>query len=58
MSDSEIFFVIANAVALSGMPAFSARCGASEIWKMVLWIRHLSNLTHEERNEIEQSTPQ
>jgi hypothetical protein len=35
MSDSEIFFVVANGVALSGMPAFGAHRNADEIWKMV-----------------------
>jgi mono/diheme cytochrome c family protein len=56
MSDSEIFFVIAKGVALSGMPAFGARHTTEEIWKLVLWIRHLPNLSEQERKEIERQT--
>lgn len=56
MSDAEIFFVIANGVALSGMPAFARHHSPDELWKLVLWVRHLANLTSDERREIEQST--
>jgi len=56
MSDSEIFFVVAKGVALSGMPAFGAHHGADDIWKMVLWVRHIANLNAEERKEIERQT--
>ncbi len=52
MSDAEIYFVIANGVALSAMPAFGRRHEPTEIWKMVLWVRHLPHLTEEERKGI------
>ena len=56
LSDSEIFFVVASGVALSGMPAFGAHHSADDIWNMVLWVRHLPNLNAEERKEIERQT--
>jgi mono/diheme cytochrome c family protein len=56
MSDSEIFFVVAKGVALSGMPAFGAHHSAGQIWKIVLWIRHLPNLNAEECKEIDRQT--
>ena len=56
MSDGEIYFVVSSGIALSGMPAFGAGHPAEEIWKMVLWVRHLPNLSSTERNEIERRT--
>lgn len=53
LSDAEIYFVIANGVALSTMPAFGERHRPEEIWKLVMWVRHLAALTPEERKKIE-----
>lgn len=53
MSDAEIYFVIANGVALSGMPAFGEHHSSQEIWKLVLWVRRLAHLTPAERKKIE-----
>lgn len=55
MSDAEIYFVVSNGIALSGMPSFTSH-GREEIWKLVLWLRHLPNLSAAERNEIEPQT--
>ena len=56
MSDSEIYFVIANGVALSGMPAFGEHHSSQELWKLVLWVRRLANLPPDERKKIERET--
>lgn len=56
MSDAEIYFVIANGVALSAMPAFGEHHEPVEIWKMVLWMRHLPHLSEEERKSLERET--
>ena len=53
LSDAEIYFVIANGVALSAMPAFGERHRPEEIWKLVMWVRHLAALTPDERKNIE-----
>lgn len=52
MSDAEIYFVVSNGIALSGIPSFGAGHCSEEIWKMILWRRHLPNLIVAERNEI------
>ncbi len=56
LSDAEIYFVIANGVALSAMPAFGERHRPEEIWKLVMWVRHLAALTPDERKKIERET--
>ena len=53
LSDAEIYFVIANGVALSAMPAFGERHRPEEIWRLVMWVRHLAALTANERKKIE-----
>lgn len=55
LSDSAIYFIIANGVALSAMPAFGRHHEADEIWRTVLWIRHLARLSPEERARIERA---
>ncbi len=54
MSDAEIYFVVTDGIALSGMPAFGAGHRPEEVWKLILWLRHLPDLTTTARNEIEQ----
>ncbi len=51
-TDAELFFVIANGIRLSAMPGFSAHHSAEDIWKSVLWVRHLPKLTPTERETI------
>ncbi len=51
-TDAELFFVIANGIRLSAMPGFSAHHSAEDIWKSVLWVRHLPKLTPAERETI------
>lgn len=52
-TDAELFFVVANGISLSTMPGFSANHDAEDIWKTVLWVRHLPKLTPAERAAIE-----
>jgi len=47
---------MANGVALSAMPAFGERHRPDEIWKLVIWVRHLAALTPDERKKIERET--
>jgi len=37
---------------LSGMPAFSGTHTAAQTWRLVLFIRHLPQITAEELNEM------
>ncbi|MHB8380744.1 MAG: c-type cytochrome [Candidatus Binataceae bacterium] len=53
-SDAEIYFIVAKGIASTAMPAFGAHHSAGDIWHLVLWVRHLGNLTPDERAAIEQ----
>ncbi len=55
-SDAELYFVISQGIRLSGMPGFARSHKRDEIWRVVLWTRHLAHLTPDERNKIERET--
>jgi hypothetical protein len=44
-------------VRFTGMPAFSSHGAENDSWKLVLFIRHLPQLTPEERAEMERYNP-
>src|SRR6266436_1852925 len=51
LTDGELFWIIENGVRFTGMPAFSSggdHGGREDSWKLVHFIRHLSNLSAEE----------
>ena len=51
-SDGELYYTIDNGVRLSGMPAFSGTHTPALTWRLVLFIRHLPQITPEELNEM------
>jgi len=53
LSDGEIYFIIANGICATAMPAFGRDHSREDIWNAVLWVRHLSHMTPEERAAIE-----
>ena len=57
LSDGELFFIIENGVRFTGMPAFGGAGSQEDSWKLVHLIRHLPQLTPEERLEMEQHNP-
>jgi mono/diheme cytochrome c family protein len=57
LSDGELFWIIENGVRFTGMPAFSGHGMQDDSWKLVLFIRHLSDITPEERAEMESNNP-
>jgi mono/diheme cytochrome c family protein len=58
LADGEIFWIIENGVRFTGMPAFGGAHGSEEdSWKLVRFIRHLPQLTDEERVEMERYNP-
>jgi mono/diheme cytochrome c family protein len=57
LSDGELFWIIENGVRFTGMPAFSSHGAQNDSWKLVLFIRHLPQLTAEERIEMEKYNP-
>jgi len=65
-SDGELYYTIENGVRLSGMPAFGPQGPAqdkdlgtndAESWKLVLFIRHLPQITSEELDEMKNLNP-
>lgn len=58
LSDGELFWIIENGVRFTGMPAFSSQHSTpDDSWKLVLLIRHLPQLTSEEKMEMEKYNP-
>jgi len=60
-SDGELCYTIQNGVRLTGMPAFddehASVAGDTGTWQLVLFVRHLPQLTAAERSEMEQLNP-
>jgi mono/diheme cytochrome c family protein len=57
LSDGELFWIIENGVRFTGMPAFATPGTENDSWKLVVFIRHLPQLTVEERKEMERYNP-
>ena len=58
LADGELFWIIENGVRFTGMPAFGGAPGSEQdSWKLVRFIRHLAQLTDEERVEMESYNP-
>lgn len=56
-TDGELFYVIENGIRLSGMPGWHVDGREVESWKLVDFIRHLPQLTAEERLQMEKLNP-
>jgi mono/diheme cytochrome c family protein len=58
-SDGELYYVIENGVRLSGMPAFGEHEGTddAETWRLVVFIRHLPQITTEELQAMNKLNP-
>ena len=57
LSDGELFWITENGVRFTGMPAFSGHGPSTDSWKLVLFLRHLSQLSVEERMDMEKYNP-
>jgi len=63
LTDGELFYIIQNGVRLTAMPAWGALShnGSAhdeiDSWKLVRFIRHLPQLTFEEKKEMEKLNP-
>lgn len=59
LSDGELFWIIENGVRLTGMPGFGDDDPATdaESWELVLFIRHLPDLSPEELAGMERLNP-
>jgi mono/diheme cytochrome c family protein len=52
-SDGELYFIIANGIRMTGMPGFAKKHDSKEIWGLILWVRHLAQLSPSEKAAIE-----
>ena len=57
LSDGEIYNIIHNGIRFTGMPAWGPDGPDEDSWKLVLFIRHLPQLTPEEIKDMEQYNP-
>ena len=51
-SDGELYYTIQNGIRLSAMPAFSEAHTPPQTWRLVLFIRHLPQITPDELNDM------
>lgn len=57
-TDGELFYIIQNGIRLTGMPAWGSSARDNEdSWKLVHFIRHLPQLTFEEKKAMEKLNP-
>ena len=60
LSDGELYYIIRNGIRMTGMPAWgNPELGDSdsESWKLVLFIRHLPELTADDEKAMEKFNP-
>ncbi len=57
LSDGELFWIVENGVRFTGMPSFKGHGDMHDSWKLVLFVRHLPQLTAAERAEMEHYNP-
>jgi len=51
-SDGELYFIISNGIRYTAMPGFGPLHEPDDIWRIILWIRHLPHLSAQERAEL------
>jgi mono/diheme cytochrome c family protein len=58
LTDGELYYIIENGVRLTGMPAWgSGRDDDLDTWRLVHFVRHLSDLTPDDLQEMEALNP-
>lgn len=57
MTDGELYYTIHNGIRLTGMPAWGSEGNDDDSWKLVLFIRHLPQLSPEEEREMKGLNP-
>jgi mono/diheme cytochrome c family protein len=57
LTDGELFYIIENGVRLTGMPAWGGEGSAEGSWQLVHFIRHLPDLTADEKERMEALNP-
>lgn len=57
MTDGELLYIINNGVRLTGMPGWGDSHNSEDNWRLVLFIRHLPQLSDEEKKDMERFNP-
>lgn len=59
MADGELFYIIHSGIRFTGMPAWGKGPPEEDLesWKLVLFIRHLPNITPEDIEEMKKDNP-
>jgi hypothetical protein len=57
LTDGDLYYIIRNGVRLTGMPAWGTEEKDDDRWKLVLFIRHLPQLTPAEERGMESLNP-
>jgi mono/diheme cytochrome c family protein len=57
LTDGRIYYIIHNGIRLTGMPAWGGPGKDDDSWKLVLFIRHMPQMTPQEMKEMEQFNP-
>lgn len=57
LTDGQIYYIIHNGIRLTGMPASGGPGKDDDSWKLVLFIRHLPQMTPQEMKEMEPFNP-
>ena len=57
LTDGELYYTIHNGIRLTGMPAWGTEEKDEDSWKLVLFIRHLPQLSPAEEREMEALNP-
>jgi mono/diheme cytochrome c family protein len=52
MSDGELYWIVANGIRMSGMPAFSLTHKKEEIWHLITFVRHLPQISADEQKVL------
>jgi mono/diheme cytochrome c family protein len=57
LTDGELYYTVHNGIRMTGMPAWGSGDKDDDSWKLVLFIRHLPQLTAEEEEEVKRLYP-
>lgn len=57
LSDGELYYIIHNGIRWTGMPAWGDPDSDMDSWKLVLFIRHLPQLSPQELRDMERFNP-
>ena len=57
LTDGQIYYIIHNGIRLTGMPAWGGPGEDDDSWKLVLFIRHMPQMTPQEMKDMEQFNP-